>query len=83
MQGKQNKEIAGMFHLNETTVGFYINSYLQGGLTALVPQKKSGRPPFMTKEQSQALYDVIRDYVPHDVGFPGRYNWTVSLQQNG
>ncbi len=68
-----------MLHLNETTVGLYINPYLKGGLPALVPKKQSGRPSFMTEAQSHSPYKVIRNHVPHEDGFPGRYNWTEKL----
>lgn len=79
MQGHMNKDVAQMMDLQLKTVGFYINHYLSEGLEGLIPLKQSGRPPFMTAEQSQALYEVIRDYTPHEVGFTGRFNWSAKL----
>lgn len=79
MQGYMNKEISKMMNLQPKTIGLYINHYLSDGIDGLIPIKQSGRPPFMSSEQSQALYEVIRDRTPHEVGFSGRFNWTAKL----
>ena len=79
MQGHKNQAIADMLHLSLSTIGGYIRTYKSKGLEGLVPTKQTGRPAFISPEQGQALFEVIRDYTPHDVGFTNHYNWTAKL----
>ena len=79
MQGHKNQAIADMLHLTLSTIGIYIRTYKAQGLDGLVAVKQTGRPSFMTPEQEQTLVEVIRDFTPHDVGFPTHYNWTAKL----
>ncbi|MBL1230057.1 transposase [Enterococcus sp. BWB1-3] len=79
MQGYTSLAVAEMVGCSANTVGQYIHLYKTQGLLGLVPQKSTERPTFMTAEQGQALYQVIQNHSPHEVGFPGRYNWTASL----
>lgn len=79
IQGHTNLAIGKMLNLHKETIGRYVNDYQTKGLDGLVLVKQTGRPTFMTVEQSQILYAVIRDKTPHELGFTGRYNWTAKL----
>lgn len=78
-QGYTNLAISKMLQMTPGTIGIYINTYQKDGLDGLIPIKPSGRPSFMSTEQEEALYAVVRDQTPHEVGFKGRYNWTAKL----
>lgn len=78
-QDHTNLAISKMLQMRPGTIGIYINTYQKEGLAGLIPIKPSGRPSFMSTEQEEALYVVVRDQTPHDMGFNGRYNWTAKL----
>ena len=79
MDGYKNIEISKITTLDPQTVGIYINTYKQHGVTGLIPKKPSGRPHFLAKEQEQLLYETISAKCPDDVGFDGIMNWTSKL----
>jgi putative transposase len=79
MKGCTNLQIAELMNLNKNTVGIYINTYMSQGQEGLIPQKSPGRPPFLTREQEQELYETIREKTPDEVGFSGMMNWTAKI----
>lgn len=79
MIGKTNVEIAEALALCKQTVGTYLHDYYDHGIDGLVPVKQSGRPPKMSIEQKEELYQVMTEKTPHDVGFEHAYNWTAAL----
>lgn len=79
MRGYTNKFIAKIVNLHEQTVGIYINTYRNQGIESLIPKKSPGAPCYLTKEQENKLYEVIRKKTPHEVGFENTYNWTAKI----
>ena len=79
MKGFTNKQIAEMLDLDQHTVGSYVRIYKSQGVDGLIPQKPSGRPKFLTKEQEELVYDTISNKTPENVGFDGVKNWTARL----
>lgn len=82
LKGRKYAEIADVLGCTEQTVYNYIRAYKASGLEGLVPGQSPGRPPQLTEEQEQELYNLIVDKKPADVGFPAEMNWTSFLVQD-
>jgi putative transposase len=79
LKGIPNVDIAIMFNLCAHTVGTYVNKYKSKGLSALVPEPKSGAPKRLTEDQELKLKEVIAFNTPDNAGFPNRKNWDAGL----
>lgn len=77
--GYERQEIAEIINRRRQTVGIYIKSYKGNSLEGLELGHSPGRPCKLSKEQENALVEVISTKVPADVGFTARYNWTLAL----
>lgn len=79
LRGTSTKEIASILNRNTQTVKSYIDAYETGGLPALQMNHSPGAPVRLTKEQQAQLKHTIVNFVPHDVGFTARHNWTLEI----
>ncbi|MBG9792580.1 transposase, partial [Paenibacillus dendritiformis] len=79
LMGKSVREIATIICRSEKTIRLYIRAYEKEGLSGLAMQFSPGRSPRLTKEQRDALKQVIVNQVPADVGFTAKFNWTLQL----
>lgn len=60
-EGKRNKDIAEILGVDPRIVSQWVRMYLDGGIEALLPKKKSGRPPKLTYEQEEAILNEFKD----------------------
>ncbi|WP_420830669.1 IS630 family transposase [Cohnella algarum] len=72
-------EIAEIIRRKPVTVNTYILSYQDSGLDGLAMGVSTGAPNQLTAEQQQQLKQIIITKLPHEVGFPAKYNWTLAL----
>ena len=82
LSGKSRKNIATIINRGIDTVGGYVQAYCTSGLQGLELKHSPGRPPLLTSEQEQQLYNTIVENTPVDVGFPANMNWTSGLIRN-
>jgi transposase len=79
LKGKSVKEIAETLDRSDETVNNYIHRYQTGGLSALQMKYSSGAPTRLTKDQQNKLIQTIVHFVPHEMGFTARHNWTLEI----
>ena len=60
-EGKRNKDIAEMLEADPRLVSKWVRQFLQGGIEALVPTNKGGRPPRLTFEEEEALLNEFKE----------------------
>jgi transposase len=77
--GKTNEDIAVSIGRKESTINTYLRLYRKGGLDGLQMKFSPGPPEQLSKEQQKKLKKVIMDFVPHDVGFTAKFNWTLQI----
>lgn len=61
------------------TVKEYVRTYRKHGLEGLIMKFSTGAPVRLTKEQQSQLKQTIIDSLPHEVGFPAKFNWTLEI----
>lgn len=72
-------EIKAILNRSEKTIRTYLKCYKKDGLNGLVMTFSTGKPPRLTKEQQTQLKQVIIERLPHEVGFPAKFNWTLKI----
>jgi transposase len=77
--GKDNAEIATSIGRKESTVYTYIRKYRKHGLDGLQMKFSPGPPEQLSKEQQDQLKNTILDFLPSDVGFTAKFNWTLQI----
>lgn len=77
--GHDPKQIAVIVGRTEGTIRSYIRSYQEHGLDGLSMKFSTGAPERLTKEQQAQLKQTIIDYLPNDLGFTAKFNWTLQL----
>jgi transposase len=77
--GKNNEEIAVSIGRKESSVSTYLRQYRKQGLDGLQMKFSPGPPEQLSKEQQEKLKKTIMDFVPHDVGFTAKFNWTLQI----
>jgi transposase len=77
--GKDNAEIAISIGRKESTVIAYLRKYRKNGLDSLQMKFSPGPPEQLTQEQQEQLKKTILDSLPHEVGFPAKFNWTLHI----
>lgn len=60
-EGKRNKDIAEMLEADPRMVSKWVRQFLQGGIEALVPTNKGGRPPKLTFEEEEAFLNTFKE----------------------
>lgn len=60
-EGKRNKDIAEILGVDPRIVSRWVRMYLEGGIEALLPRKRSGRPPNLTYEQEETLLNEFKE----------------------
>jgi transposase len=79
LMGNAVHQIATTLNRTSKTIGTYIRSYQEHGLDGLAMKFSTGKPPQLTTEQQAQLKQTIMDFLPHECGFPARFNWTLEL----
>ncbi|KOY18092.1 IS630 family transposase [Paenibacillus xylanivorans] len=78
-QGKTRKEIATIIGRNEKTVSQYIRAYQTDGIDGLQMNHSPGAPRRLTFEQEEQFKRMVVEHLPHEAGFPSKFNWTLHL----
>lgn len=73
------KQITTILKRSDKTIRTYINSYKEHGLDGLTMKFSTGKPPRLTKNQQVQLKKTIINCLPHEVGFPAKFNWTLEI----
>ena len=79
LSGYPHKEIAVMIGRCSHSVGHYVKAYKQNGLDGLKRTSPPGKAFRLTMEQRNILKETVAYKTPDEVGFPSRFNWTLSL----
>jgi transposase len=77
--GKSHEDIAISIGRKESTVNTYLRLYRLSGLEGLQMRFSPGPPEQLSKEQQERLKKIIMDFVPHEVGFTAKFNWTLQI----
>jgi len=72
LEGRSRSDVMQIMNRSESTLIRWINLWNQGGIDALVPRPKPGRPPKITEKQRQRVIDLMKD--PQSVG---QTHWTA------
>ncbi|WP_257959068.1 IS630 family transposase [Bacillus sp. V3-13] len=79
LTGNTISQIATILNRTDRTIGTYIRAYQKNGLEGLSMKFSTGKPPRLTEEQQAHLKLIIIDFLPHEVGFPAKFNWTLEI----
>lgn len=79
LMGNAICQIASILKRTDKTIKTYIRSYQELGLEGMGMKFSTGKPPRLTEEQQVLLKQTIIDFLPHEVGFPSKFNWTLEL----
>ncbi|WP_257985127.1 IS630 family transposase [Bacillus sp. T33-2] len=79
LMGNTPKQIAAILKRTDKTVSTYLRSYREHGLDGLSMKFSTGKPPRLTREQQAQLKQAIIHFLPHEAGFPAKFNWTLEL----
>jgi transposase len=79
LMGTSYQQIAKILGRSERTIGTYIRSYKNHGLEGITMNFSSGKPPRLTGEQQEQLKQTIINHVPYEIGFAGKFNWTLEI----
>jgi transposase len=79
LKGMTYDQISVIVDRTPTTIGFYVRAYKTSGLVGLELDHSPGRPCRLTEEQEKAVYQMVVEKTPVDVGFPVEMNWTALL----
>lgn len=79
LEGQTLEQISKTLHRTRKTIGGYLHKYRDGGLDALAMEHSPGKPPKLTKTQTDQLTKVLTNKRPADVGFDAKYTWTLKL----
>lgn len=77
--GKSNEDIAEAIGRKVSTVASYLRKYRKHGLDGLQMMFSPGPPERLTQEQQDQLKATIMGFVPNDVGFTAKFNWTLEI----
>lgn len=77
--GKSNEDIAEAIGRKVSTVASYLRKYRKHGLDGLQMMFSPGPPERLSQEQRDQLKTTIMDFVPNDVGFTAKFNWTLEI----
>ncbi len=61
-RGYAIKEIADIFQVNRDTVTSWIDRWEKSGIDGLADMPRSGRPPILTEEERQTVFELIKEY---------------------
>jgi transposase len=78
-QGKTRKDIAVIIGRNEKTVSQYIRAYQNDGIDGLQMNHSPGAPRRLTAAQEEQFKRTVVEHLPHESGFPSKFNWTLHL----
>jgi transposase len=59
-ESKKNKEIAKILETSTVSVSTWISLYKKGGISALLPKPKTGRPTTLSREKEAALLEGFK-----------------------
>lgn len=82
LKGKDNKQIAEVIGRTEETIRTYIRSYQKQGLDGLERKLPPGPAERLSQEQQEQLKQTIIQFLPHEVGFIAKHNWTLQLMRD-
>jgi len=71
LEGRSRADVMQVMNRSESTLIRWTNLWNQGGIDALVPKPKSGRPPKVNKEEKKRIIDLMSD--PQS---KGQTHWT-------
>ncbi|WP_177186577.1 winged helix-turn-helix domain-containing protein [Paenibacillus sp. CF384] len=77
--GKSDEDAALAIGRKESTVAANLRKYRKHGLDGLQMKFSPGPPEQLSPEQQAKLRQTIMDFVPHNVGFTAKYNWTLEI----
>lgn len=60
-EGKRNKEVAELLDVNKRMVSEWVRKFRDGGIAALDPEPKGGRPPKLTFEEEEELLKTFKE----------------------
>lgn len=81
-KGLKPSQIAIVIHRCEKTVYGYLRAYRTKGIEGLAIQYSPGTPERLSQEQQEKLKETIVKFLPHEVGFTAKHNWTLHLIGN-
>jgi transposase len=79
LMGNTTSQIALILGRTSKTIKAYIDAYNKLGLNGLIMKQSTGKPTRLSKDQQTQLKQTIIDHVPHEVGFTGKFNWTLEI----
>lgn len=79
LMGLPMATISNLLCRSERTLWKYIHAYEKHGLEGLIRKVSPGKSSRLSKDQREALKQVIVSQVPADVGFTAKFNWTLQL----
>ncbi len=79
LMGNTIHQISTILKRSDKTIGTYIRSYKKNGLDGLAMKFSTGKPPRLPVEQQEQLKQTIIGSLPHEVGFPAKFNWTLEI----
>ena len=59
-EGKKNKEIAALLETSSDMVSRWVSAYVKGGMEALMPKKRSGRPPNISFAEEEEFLEEYK-----------------------
>jgi transposase len=77
--GQSDEDIAVAIGRKESTVSSFLRKYRKHGLDGLQMKFSPGPPERLSQEQQAQLKQTIIEFVPHDVGFKAKHNWTLEI----
>ena len=78
-EGKSVTELAAIFKVSRQTIRKWIHAYNRGGLEAVMPEKKPGRPSQLSLTKAQWLEIIHTPPFEFDRLSTKSYNWTLEL----
>lgn len=60
-EGKRNCDVAEQLEVDKRQVSRWVGLFLKGGIEALVPTNKGGRPPKLSYEEEEALLNTFKE----------------------
>jgi transposase len=79
LMGYSIHQITVILGRTDKTIKSYIRSYQEQGINGLVMKFSTGKPPRLTTEQQEQLKQTIIHSLPHELGFPSKFNWTLEI----
>jgi len=61
LEGRSREDVMQIMNKSESTIIRWINLWNEGGIDALVPRPKTGRPPKVNKVERQIIVDLMKN----------------------